>query len=448
MTWYDPAVLAHDGERRETMLRIARRALDAVSPAAAIVDRVRLRGSRLVLDSGSMDLRDFERAVVLGFGKASVGMGRAVLPLLDGLSVSGVLVTNAVEDVDPLEVVEGAHPLPDDRSVAAGRRILEYARGVGEADLVVVLISGGGSSLVAAPAPGLNLTDLQAANRLLLRSGASISNVNTVRKHLSSFKGGRLGEALAGAGAILTLVISDVVANPLDAIASGPTVPDLSTYQEALDVLARWGVAADVPVAVVDHLRQGATGVVDETPSDGEVFERQIIDIVADAGVAASAAANAAIEEGIAATVITTELEGEARDVALRLVSDANDLRSGEMFVYAGETTVTVSGNGTGGRNQELALAVSVDLAGRDDLMVLSLGTDGIDAMTSVAGAFGDGSAVGRGVAVGLDAREHLDRNDSSPYLSVIGDSVTSGPTGTNVGDLILVWRPGTAHRG
>ena len=437
-----------DSAARLTLLRIAEAALDAVDPERAVRRAVRRVDRILHVGENEVDLAPFERAVVLGFGKASVGMGRAVVPLLDGLPVRGVLVTNSVEDVQPLEVVEGAHPLPDGRSVAAGRRILEYARAVDEADLVVVLISGGGSSLVAAPAPRLDLSDLQAANQLLLRSGASISDVNTARKHLSSFKGGRLGEALAGAGAILTLVISDVVGNPFDAIASGPTVPDLSTYQDALDVLDRWGVAADVPVAVVDHLRRGATGVVDETPSEGEVFERQIIEIVADASVAASAVADAAAEEGISATVVTTEVEGEAREVAIRLISDAAHLESGEMFVYAGETTVTVTGNGVGGRNQELALAVSVELEGRDDLMVLSLGTDGIDAMTPAAGAFGDGSAVGRGMALGLDALEHLDRNDSSPFLSVVGDTVTSGPTETNVGDLILVWRPGTAHRG
>ncbi len=441
MTRFDSTVLLHDREHREVMLRIAAAALDAVNPVSAVARAVTLDGDNVRVASGSVDLREFERVMILGFGKASVGMARGILPLVERLPVTGVLLTNSIEPVDPLEVLEGAHPVPDDRSEHAGRRILETARSATDRDLVVVLISGGGSSLLAAPAPGLRLDDLQSTYELLLRSGAPIPEVNVVRKHLSAVKGGRLGEALAGAGAILTLVISDVVGNPLDAVASGPTVPDPTTYEQALDVLERHGVAGDVPAAVVAHLRHGADGGIAETPTGGEVFQHQVIEIVADAGLAASAAARAAAAEGIAASVTTTRLEGEAREVAPRLLSDAADLKAGEMLVYAGETTVTVTGDGMGGRNQELALAASVELAGRHDLMVLSLGTDGIDGETTAAGAFGDGSAVARGVALGLDARDHLDRNDSSPFLSAVGDTVTCGSTGTNVGDLILVWR-------
>jgi hydroxypyruvate reductase len=419
----------HD-PRRLQLLDIAGAALDAVDPGEAV--RRALRGH---------DLSGFDAAVVLGFGKAAVGMGRAALALLEGLSVRGVLVTNVPEPVRPLEVLAGSHPVPDDKSEAAGRRVLELARDAGARDLVLVLVSGGGSALVAVPAAGLTLEDLQETNSLLLRSGATIAEVNTVRKHISAIKGGRLAGAASAAAAIFTIVISDVVGNPLDAIASGPTVPDPTTFGDALAVLDTYGVRTQVPASVVGRLEAGAAGAVAETPSGGAVFDRQAIAVAADARLAADAAAAAAGRVGIPARVVTTELEGEAREVARRIVEDGGALEAGDMLVYAGETTVTVTGDGTGGRNQELALAAAIELAGRDDLLVLALGTDGIDGMTQAAGSFGDGSAVARGAAQGLEAADHLARNDSHPFLSAVGDLVVTGATGTNVGDLILVWR-------
>ena len=441
MIRFDPAVLGHDRARRETLLRIASAALEAVAPGEAIRRVVTRRGSELRVGDESVDLSDFDRAVVIGFGKAAVGMGEAVVPLLAGLPLTGALVTNAVGPVESLEVLEGGHPVPDERSVAAGRRVLEHAEGAGRSDLVVVLISGGGSALLALPGGNLSLDDLQETNSVLLRSGAAISEVNTVRKHLSAVKGGRLAAALSGAGAIVTLVISDVVGNALDAIASGPTVPDPTTFDDALTVLDRYDALGSVPASVLAHLRAGADDTTSQTPSEGGVFERQIIEIVADAGLAAEAAVATAGAAGHRARVVTTTLEGEARLVARRIVDEATTFGAGEMLVYAGETTVTVTGEGTGGRNQELALAASIELAGRDDVVVLALGTDGIDGMTPMAGAFGDGSAVERGSRMGFDASDHLARNDSYPFLKAIGDTVQCGPTGTNVGDLLLVWR-------
>ena len=434
MIRFDPAVLGHDRARRETLLQIAARGLEAVAPGEAIRRVVARRGTELRVGDQSVDLSDFEHAVVIGFGKAAVGMGEAVVPLLAGRPATGGLVTNAVAPVESLEVLEGSHPVPDERSVSAGRRVLEHANSAGSGDLVVVLISGGGSALLALPGGNLSLGDLQETNSVLLRSGAAISEVNTVRKHLSAVKGGRLAAALSGAGAVVTLVISDVVGNALDAIASGPTVPDPTTFDDALAVLDRYDAVGAVPASVLAHLRAGVADVMPQASSDGGVFARQIIEVVADAGLAASAV-------GHRARVVTTTLEGEARFVARQIVDEATTLGKGEMLVYAGETTVTVTGEGTGGRNQELALAASIELAGRDEVIVLALGTDGIDGMTPVAGAFGDGSAVERGNRMGLDASDHLTRNDSYPFLEAIGDAVRCGPTGTNVGDLILVWR-------
>ena len=424
----------HEAVRLE-LLAAAEAALAAVRPEEAIARAVVREGATLRLGEHRVALGDHDRALVLGFGKAAVPMGRAALRLLDGLPVEGVLVSTAPEPVDGLEVVAGSHPAPDERSVEGGRRILHAARGAGPRDLAVVLVSGGGSSAIAVPADGLALDDLRATNELLLRSGAAIGELNTVRKHLSAVAGGWLGEALAGAGTIVTLVLSDVVGDPLDVIASGPTVPDPTTFADALAVLDRHGLRQAVPPAVREHLEAGRAGIVPETPKSGPAFERQLAVVVAGGAVAALAAAEAADR----ARVVTAELEGEAREVARELVGAAG--APGETLVYAGETTVTVTGDGSGGRNQELALAASLELAGRDDVVVLALGTDGLDGTTESAGAFADGTAVARGHELGLDAAGHLARNDSHAFLAAIGDTVDSGPTGTNVGDLVLVRR-------
>lgn len=417
---------------------MAARALGAVEPSAAVLRAVRSEANVLSVAGSSLDLRSFRRAVVLGLGKAAVPMGRAALRLLDGLEVTGTLVTSAPEPVGPLEVVPGEHPVPGDRSLTAGRRLLDTAAGAGESDLALVLISGGGSALAEVPADGVALEDLREVVGLLLRSGASIGELNAVRKHLSALKGGRLAEALDGAGAIVTLVLSDVVGSPLDVIASGPTVPDPTTFVDALAVLDGRALTDRVPAAALRRLRAGAAGRVPETPGSGPVFDRQLLAVVADAATAARAAVVAGRAEGWDARLVTAELEGEARDAGRRIAALAAGADRGALLVHAGETTVTVTGQGTGGRNQELALAASIELAGRDDVVLLSLGTDGIDGPTDAAGAFADGSAVARARGLGLDAADHLRRNDSHALLAAIGDVVTCGPTGTNVGDLIL----------
>ena len=429
--------------RRLDMLRIAQAALEAVDPGAAIARAVTRDGTTLQIGDHALDLSGYDRAVVLGFGKATVAMGRAGVGLLEGVSTTGVLVTNAPDSVPPLDVIEGGHPVPSNGSLAGGRSVLETARAAGPNDLAVVLISGGGSALLAVPAAGLTLQDLQGTNDLLLKAGADIGELNTVRKHLSAVKGGRLAESLANAGAVVTLILSDVIGNPLDVIASGPTVPDPTTFGDALAVLNRYHLRTRVAADVRAHLEAGAAGGIDETPKGGAVFDRQVIELVADAGVAARAAFEAATSGGWTARVVTTELAGEAREVGRELAAAATDLGLGEMLILAGETTVTVTGDGRGGRNQELALAASIALAGRGDIVVLSLGTDGIDGMSEAAGAFADGTAVARGAEVGFGAADYLARNDSGTFLEAVGDAVICGPTGTNVGDLILVCRTG-----
>ena len=299
----------HSAVRME-LLSVAEAALAAVQPEEAIA-RATMKDERSIrIGARRVVLSDYDRAVILGFGKASVSMGRAALRLLDGIEVTGVLVTPAPEPVDGLDVVAGSHPVPDERSLEGGRRILEAARSVGERDLAVVLISGGGSSVVAAPARGLSLEDLQLTTGLLLRSGATITELNAVRKHISAVKGGRLAEALLAAKTIVTLILSDVIGDPLDVVASGPTVADPSTFADALAVLDRYQLRNAVPPAIKLHLESGAALLIPDTPKSS--FGRQMISIVADAGIAARAASDAAQRNPGRAHVVTTELEGEA----------------------------------------------------------------------------------------------------------------------------------------
>ena len=429
------------GGARFDLLKMADAALAAVDPAHAIRRGVKRTSKRLLIGKSAIDLSPFRRAVVLGIGKAAVGMGSAMLPMLHGMEVAGVLVADVAARVDPLEVMRGSHPVPDERSVRAGERVLQQAGDAGADDLVVVLISGGGSALVTVPADSLSLADLRQTNELLLRSGASITEVNTVRKHLSAIKGGWLAKAAAGAGAIVTLAISDVVGDDPATIASGPTVPDPTTFDDAVAVLARRGLLDRVPPGIIRWLRSGAEGAVPETPSSDSFLDGGSIHIVANGGAAADAAAAEAASLGYAASIVDTGVEGEAAEVAESIVAGTTGLEPGDVLVYAGETTVTVTGDGLGGRNQELALAAGIALDGRGDLTLLSLGTDGVDGVTPAAGAFADGSSLRRGRALGLDATDFLRRNDSFRYLTAIGDTVEPGPTGTNVGDLMLVVR-------
>lgn len=428
---------------RRELLSVAERAVASVMPREALKRALQRDEDALVVDDTRLHLSAYGRIVILGFGKAARPMGQAVQDWLQPFRAEGVLVTPTPAPVEGLTVMTGSHPVPDDRSVTGGRRLLEVARGVKKGDLAIVLISGGGSAVAEVPAGSLTLEDLRSTGRLLLRSGATINELNAVRKHLSAFKGGRLAEALVGAGQVVTFIISDVIGSPLDVIASGPTVVDPTTYSDALSVLERYRLTDEVPKPVLRHLVDGSFQKIVETAKTSAAFGRQQTVVIASGETAASVAAETARDRGHDARVVRTDLQGEARDVARDLVGAADDLSPGQTLIYAGETTVTVTGDGRGGRNQELALAAAIALAGRDDVTILSLGTDGIDGTSPSAGAFADGAAVSRGRALNLNAVEYLDRNDSHSFLAAVGYTVDSGPTGTNVGDLLIVHKGG-----
>lgn len=434
---YDPAVLKSDPVRRRVVMGVVLAGIAAVDPFACVRRAMQRDGAMLTLGQDVLDLTGVARVRVIGLGKASIGMASAIEALFPDVPVEGVVVAPEPATVSRLRVVTGGHPIPDQSSVDAAQALMSQARSAEANELVIVAISGGGSSLATLPLPGVTLGDMQSMTDALLKSGATIGDVNAVRKHMDGIKGGRLLETAAGARQVVTLVLSDVVANPLEAIASGPTIPDTSTFREALSVLDRYALRSASP-NVTALLERGRSGALGETPAGGPIFDRHIVHVVGDAAAAAEAARGAALAAGISANVVTTTLTGEARDVARQIVAAPPDAPG--IAIYAGETTVTVTGGGRGGRNQELALAAGIALAGNDDVVVAAVGTDGRDGPTDAAGAFGDGGTVARAAAAGFDANACLAENDSNGLLAATGDLVVTGPTGTNVGDLIVVY--------
>ena len=343
-----------DDPVRVRLLRVIERAIEAVRPETAVRRALQRDGDRLRVGDHTVSLDGQRRITVLAFGKAAFAMTRSAVECLGPIDVRGVVVGPDDTGVEGFEFIRGGHPVPDAGSERGGRRLLEWARECGRDDLALVLISGGGSALAVAPTAPLGLDDLVATNRALLRCGATIGELNTVRKHLSDFKGGRLAHALENAGRVVSLVLSDVVRSPLDMIASGPTVADPTTFDEALAVVDRHELRDSLPARVVEHLEAGARGERDETPD--RVRDDHVVHVIADGATAAHAACEAANEAGLDARVESTTLEGEAREVARALVDRGSGLAPGELLVLAGETTVTVTGDGVGGRNQELAL--------------------------------------------------------------------------------------------
>ena len=338
-----------------------------------------------------------------------------------------------------ITLAEAGHPVPDARGEAAALEILRRVKGTAAEEVVLFLISGGGSALTPAPAPPVTLAEKQETTRLLLAAGATINELNAVRKHLSLFKGGQLARAAAPA-AVVSLILSDVVGDPLDVIASGPTAPDRSTFVEALAVLERRRVATRVPAAVRERLTAGADGRIEETPKPGDrLFERVSNLVIGNNALVVDAAAAEARRLGYRAQLLTRSLEGEAREVARQLVARGRTLAPQTCLIAGGETTVTVRGRGRGGRCQEVALAAALELGTDDALLILAAGTDGTDGPTDAAGGIADSGTIARGERAGRRARAALDDNDAYTFLSAAGDLVRSGPTNTNLLDLYLV---------
>jgi hydroxypyruvate reductase len=427
-------------------------ALAAVDPGAAVRRHVAVQGERLVVGGRAYDLPAIEHIWVAGGGKAATAMAAALHDILGARLAGGLVITKYDHadpglDSGPVEVVEAGHPLPDEAGVAGARRLVELLGETTERDLVLAVLSGGGSALMTLPAQGLTLADLQGTTDLLLRCGATIVELNTVRKHLSQLKGGGLTR-LAAPAAVASLVLSDVVGDPLDVIASGPTVPDPGTFADAWAVLERYGLVERVPLPVRERIQAGMDGSVPDTPNAGDpLFQRVHTTIVGSNRLAAEAAVETARARGLNALLISTFVEGEARQVARVAAAIAKELVCHDRpvprpacLVWGGETTVTVYGQGQGGRNQELALAAALAMEGLQEVLLVALGTDGTDGPTDAAGAVATGETQARARSLGLDAVAHLENNDAYPFFDALEDLIRTGPTGTNVNDLLFLF--------
>jgi len=435
--------------RRDTLRDQARQVLDAAIAAvdpAAVVRRSLAAGPRTLNVGGvTLSLRPGGRLLALAVGKAAVPMLAAAERILGARLSAGLAVTKRGhgQALARSRVLESGHPVPDEAGLAASVEVERMLAGLSADDLVLVLVSGGGSALLPAPAEGIALAEKQQVTSLLLASGADIGEMNCVRKHLSRLKGGGLARAAAPAR-VATILLSDVVGDPLDVIASGPTVPDPTTFADALAVLERRALLDRVPPAVRQRLLAGARGEIPETPKAGDpLFAGAVHHLAGTNRVAVAAAARQARRLGYRPLVLSTSVTGEAREVAAVLAAVVREARqSGQparppcCLLSGGEPTVTLRGQGKGGRNQELALAAALSLEGIEEVALLSAGTDGNDGPTDAAGAACDGTTVARARALGLDPQKHLRENDAYPFFAALGDLVMTGPTRTNVMDL------------
>jgi hydroxypyruvate reductase len=429
---------------------VLRAALDAVEPAAAVRSALQRDGPVLRVADKAYELGGIRRVLVVGAGKASAPMAAELERLIPAdVPVEGSVTVRYGHGVPTqrIRIREASHPVPDQAGVEATRAIAELLEAADHQDLVVCLISGGGSALLTLPVEGVSLDDLQRTTAALLKSGATINEINTVRKHLDLVKGGGLAR-MAHPAPVLTLVLSDVVGNPLDAIASGPTVPDTTTWSDAASVLDGYRLWDAIPGSVSERVRSGQAGKVPDTPKPGDpLFEHVQTQVVGSNLLACEAAAAAARELGFQTLVLSTYIEGEAREVARVLAGLLREIDgSGHplprpcCLIAGGETTVTVRGSGKGGRNQELALAAAFPLSGVPDVLLASLGTDGSDGPTDAAGAWVDGSTLARARSAGLDAAQHLTNNDAYPFFERLGNLLMTGPTNTNVNDVYVLF--------
>lgn len=389
----------------------------------------------------------FSRLVVIGFGKASPAMAAAMDECLGDIIHAGVVITKYghvnSRTLRKIRILEAGHPVPDDNGCKAAAEIIDLLETADEQTMVVVLVSGGASSLFVAPIAGITLREKRETTALLLHAGADIVELNTVRKHLSRVKGGRLAEVIHPA-ATFSLILSDVIGDPPDVVASGPTAPDPTTYTDALSVLEKYRLIERVPRNVVGMLTRGERGELSDTPKEGSLLFRKVTNRIIGSNRLALEEARAKAEAvGIHSEILTAELRGEAREAGKWLARKALALQkqSGKSMclVSGGETTVTVRGKGTGGRNMELALAFALEIEGVEGITLLSAGTDGTDGPTEAAGAFVDGATVGKARNLELDPARYLQNNDSYSFFTKLDSLHVTGPTGTNVMDLQLI---------
>lgn len=429
---------------RAQALSIFRAALEAAAPDKAVLNHVKVRNGVLIAGRERYRLSSFRNIYVIGAGKAGARMSQAVERLLGKRITSGLINVKYGEKaiLRRIELNEADHPAPDRSGEEGARRIAKMAEGAGADDLIVCLISGGASSLLPLPSPPVTLEEKRKTTRLLLACGATIHEMNCVRKHISAVKGGQLAR-LAYPATVLTLLLSDVIGDDLDVIGSGPTVADPSTRQDAKVLLEKYRIWNKVPAAVRDKL----TGAGPETPKPGDAIFAKVQNLIVGSNrLAVTAAVHKAKALGFRTLALTTSLAGEAREaahvyaaIARELATSGNPVKRPACVISGGETTVTIRGKGLGGRNQEFAMAAAQDIAGLKDVLLFSAGTDGIDGPTDAAGALVDGETLTRAERLGLNVTELLENNDSYYFFERLGDLIHTGPTGTNVADIQII---------
>ncbi len=436
--------------RKKDILSIIESAVSAVDTQKAIKEIIHLHRSALTIEKNKHDLDLYKNIYVIGGGKASCPMASAIEDVLGDRLSGGVVVTkygHKQKNLSKIEIIEAGHPIPDENGIKGVNKILELLKDIKRGDLIFILLSGGASSLLPAPAGNISINDKKIITDLLLKSGATIDETNAVRKHLSRLKGGQLASLLYPAESIC-LILSDVIGDRLDVIASGLTVPDASTFREAVDVLKRYSIWNNIPRPVMNHLLKGLKGEVAETPkSANPAFKRVKNIIIGNNKAAAAEAEKKARELGYNTMVISTYIEGEAKEIGKvfgaivkEIAESERPLKRKACIIAGGETTVTVKGKGKGGRAQEFALSASMMINGLKDVAIVAVGTDGTDGPTDAAGAISDGTTISRALEMGIDAREYLENSDSYHFFKKLGDLIITGPTNTNVNDLYMAF--------
>ncbi len=440
--------------RGEDICRLLSAAIHSADAGIFVKNKLTIEAGKLVTPAASYHLAQYQRILVIGAGKAAAAMASTVQDVLGMRITSGLVITkdgysgySGPGDKSAIRVLPAGHPLPDQRNLDASQALVSLVRELKADDLVICLVSGGGSALMTLPVPGIHLKDVLATTSLLLACGASIAEINSVRKHLDQLKGGGLAKLLYPA-TVLTLIISDVVGDALDRIASGPTTADPTTFQDAWSVLDYYQLLDRVPENVRTHLSDGLLGKISETVKPGDqVLDKVTNLLVGNNSMVAQAAAQEATSLGFTARVIDSSVEGEACEVGRRLAEQARVLLAERgvahklsCLIAGGETTVTVHGTGLGGRNQQLVLGAVSGLSGADRLLMLSLATDGGDGPTDAAGAVATNQTYTRGLSLGLDPHSFLENNDAYNYFAPLEDLIKIGPTLTNVNDLIFVF--------
>jgi len=434
---------------RKDIRKIFDAGLKAADPKQAVSRAVQISADdRLTIGEREYDLGQFDRIRVIGVGKAAAPMAAAIEDIL-GSRISEGLISTKYGHGLPLKrfvVTEAGHPVPDEAGLAASRHIINLLEQSNDKDLIICLISGGGSALMPLPVSDISLTDKQKTTEILLDCGANIHEINTIRKHISEVKGGKLARA-AFPGTLITLILSDVIGDNLDVIASGPTVPDRSTFTNCMEILGKYNITGEIPSHVIEYLKRGAQGIEPETPEpEDTIFDKTRVLIVGSSSLSIEAARDKAVASGYNTLILSSFIEGETREVAKvhaaitkEVLKSGNPVPRPACIISGGETTVTIYGDGLGGRNMEFALAAAIEIERLDGVVILSGGTDGTDGPTDAAGAIADGTTIQRGLAQGYNASEFLKNNDSYHFFEALEDLLMTGPTMTNVMDLRIL---------